>query len=81
MSHGGLLSILSEIRCKLLILKATNSEWVEPQKLCDDTFEVYKANCKSFEMVEVEGNHFVPLSNPTAVAPHIDRFLVTNRDS
>jgi len=74
-SHDAILSILPNIRCKLLLFKAKDSDWVEPLKLCEDTMSIYKKNCKSYEYIEVPGNHFVPLTNPTAIASHINQFL------
>jgi len=74
-----MLAILSSMRCKMLLIKAIDSEWEESEKLCSDTFNIYRANCKSYELVDAPGNHFIPLTNPSGIASHINRFLISDR--
>ncbi|XP_054724139.1 probable serine hydrolase [Uloborus diversus] len=78
-SHEDLMAYMKRVQCNTLIIIGKKSIIFKSRtpEVLDDFINLYKQNCKSFKMVEVDGNHFVHLNNPELVAPHINEFLAT----
>lgn len=74
-SHEQCFAILEKIRCEILLIKAKNAPWFEPEDLCRQAMDVYQRNCASYEFVEIDGNHFVHLNEPEKIADKINQFL------
>lgn len=65
---------LSSIKCELLIILGTNGLGLE-KEYDNDFYDLYKSKCKSFDVVYVNGDHYIHLTNPKEVAPHINQFF------
>ncbi|CAG2178088.1 unnamed protein product [Oppiella nova] len=65
---------LSGIKCELLIINAKSGLFTD-RELQKVFIEMYADKCPKFEYLEVDGDHYVHLTRPHDVAPHIKRFL------
>lgn len=76
-SHDDLKAFMRRVKCNMLIVLGNQSIIFRSRtpEVLDDFIKIYKENCKSFQIVKVDGNHFVHLNNPDHVAPHIDTFF------
>jgi len=74
-------TLLSEIRCPLLIVKARDAPWFEAKETCLKAIEIYKKNCSSFEFAEFDGNHFIHLNEPEKIADTVSRFLLEQKSA
>jgi pimeloyl-ACP methyl ester carboxylesterase len=72
-------SLLSEIRCPLLIVKAKDAPWFEAKEVCLKAIDIYKQHCSSFEFAEFDGNHFIHLNEPEKIAETVSRFFLEQR--
>jgi len=67
--------IKNNINCHLKIIKAKQGPYYEPTKILEEFKTYYKQQCKSFEYVEVEGQHHVHMDHPERIASHINEFF------
>lgn len=76
-SHEDLKAYMRRIKSNMMILLGNKSYIYRSRtpEVLDDFIKIYKENCKSFDVIKVDGNHFVHLNNPENVAPHIDAFF------
>ena len=65
----------SNIKCPMMLLKATNSSWYMQDEVAKRLIKVYKNNNPNFEMHKIEGGHHVHLNNPERVSDLINGFL------
>lgn len=65
------------LKCHVLMFEASDGYMYDEdnREQLEENLRIYKRVAKSFEMVHVEGTHYVHLNNPERVAPHIRRFL------
>lgn len=76
-SHDDLKVFMRRIKCNMLMILGDKSFiYRTPEvRLLDDFIRIYEQNCQYFDIVTVDGNHFVHLNNPELVAPSINRFF------
>jgi len=67
--------IKNNINCHLKIIKAKQGPYYEPAEILEEFKTYYKQQCKSFEYVEVEGQHHVHMDHPERIASHINDFF------
>lgn len=70
-----LISYLSNIRCRLMIIRAKNTHLTLKCEFDNEFIEFYRTKCKEFHFIKVDGDHYVHLTNPNNVSIHIDNFL------
>lgn len=81
-SHEDLKVYMKQIICRMLIVVGTKSVFrSRTPEVTGDFLNIYKDHCKSLDVVQVEGNHFVHLNNPERVAPHVDAFFKAHSDN
>ncbi|GBL90253.1 Serine hydrolase-like protein [Araneus ventricosus] len=81
-THDGLKAFLRNMRCNLLIILGKDTpELYGLREGIDDFLNLYKETCKNFQLVEIDGNHYVHLNNPERVAPLVDNFFHQNLSS
>ncbi|XP_023224500.1 serine hydrolase-like protein 2 [Centruroides sculpturatus] len=68
-------SLISNIRCGLLLIKAKRSPIFSDQESYNEFLKLYSEKCSRFEYVEIDGNHFIHLSYPERIAPIINAFI------
>lgn len=66
---------LSNIKCKLLVIKAKDGIKLDEDEVTSEFIKVYRNNCSSFSYAEVEGQHHVHLCQPQFASPVITSFL------
>ncbi|XP_054161628.1 serine hydrolase-like protein [Oppia nitens] len=69
-----LLGLFSGLKCELMIINGKNGLFTD-RDLQKRFLELYQNNCKKFVYVEVDGDHYVHLTSPQKVVPHIKQFL------
>lgn len=67
-------AIISNIKCDLLLIKA--KQHVFNNEISNNIFKLFQTKCKSFKIVQIDGNHFVHLNNPERIAPIVKSFLL-----
>lgn len=67
--------IISNLKCDLLLIKAKESPIYTDEESLKEFLEIYKTKCKTFKLVEVEGDHFVHMNNPKSIASVVNPFL------
>lgn len=72
-------AIISNVRCHLLLIKAKELSRPTDEESLNEFLELYRRNCKTFKLIEVEGNHFVHLNNPERIAPIVKSFLLNTK--
>ncbi|XP_035205683.1 serine hydrolase-like protein isoform X2 [Stegodyphus dumicola] len=77
LSHEDLKAFMCRLKCNLLIILGKNSKIFlsRTPEVLEEFLNIYRHNCKNFDLVKVEGNHFVHLNHPDRVAPYIDKFF------
>ncbi|XP_054159164.1 probable serine hydrolase [Oppia nitens] len=71
MDSNALYNYLESIECHLIIIKAKNGVKLDPQEVNDRFIELYIRKCKSFKLIQVEGQHHVHLISPETVLPFV----------
>lgn len=66
---------LTNIKCKLLVIKANDGIKLDEDEVTDEFIKVYRKNCSSFTYAKIEGQHHVHLCQPQLVSPVITSFL------
>ncbi|GFS64658.1 serine hydrolase-like protein [Nephila pilipes] len=77
-SHEDLKGILKNLQCNLFIILGKDTPNIfktRSPEVIDEFLDLYKEICKTYRLVEIDGNHFVHLNNPERVAPLIDEFF------
>ncbi|XP_023209729.1 probable serine hydrolase [Centruroides sculpturatus] len=67
-------TIISNVKCDVLLIKGTESSYTTNENV-NELLEIYKAKCPTFEMVKLEGNHYVHFCNPQLVASLVNSFM------
>lgn len=70
-----LLAYLSDIRCRLLIVRAKQRHHTLRCEHDGAFLDMYRESCSDFTYQEVEGDHYVHLTHPGRVAPFIRQLL------
>ena len=65
-----------QIKCPLLVVKATDSQWYMSEEEANRILHVYKTHNPNFTFVKVEGGHHVHLNEPNKVGPVLKKFLL-----
>jgi pimeloyl-ACP methyl ester carboxylesterase len=78
-SHEDSYDILSNIRCRILLLKAKEGPDFENTNVIERVMEIYRKKASEFEFIEVGGNHFFHLNQPEESANHINRFFLKQK--
>jgi len=65
-----------QIKCPLLVVKATDSPWYMSEEEANRILHVYKTHNPNFTYVKVEGGHHVHLNEPNKVGPVLKKFLL-----
>jgi hypothetical protein len=79
MDSEALLNYLQNIECELIIIKAKNGIQLDPQEVNQKFIQLYERKCKTFKLIEVEGQHHVHLIEPQNVVSFItNEFNITN---
>jgi pimeloyl-ACP methyl ester carboxylesterase len=68
--------LIANIRCPLLIIRASNGLKNFTEKVLGEYLDIYRSSSQDFRIVDVEGTHHVHLTHPERVAPHILQFLL-----
>lgn len=66
---------LKKLQCQMYVIKARNGIKLDEEDVNRDFISLYSSVCKSFKLIEVEGEHHVHLCDPDAVAHAIDNIL------
>lgn len=80
-SYAVMKQIVSNIQCNLLLIKAKNSPLYSDEKSYNEFLKLYSENCKKFEFIEIDGNHFIHLSYPERIVPIINKFIENNHSN
>lgn len=76
LSHDDLKAYMRRLNCNLLIIVGKHSGLKnKAPEILNNILDIYREVCNSFQIVEVDGNHFVHLNEPWQVAPHINSFF------
>ena len=75
LTHGQLMSVVQEVRCRTVLFKALKRE----MQIDDALFEVYARSIRNIEIFEVNTSHYVHADIPEKVAQIIQEFLVSTR--
>jgi len=67
-----------QIKCPMLIVKATDSQFYMSDEDASRILHVYKTHNPHFHYHRVEGGHHIHLNEPAKVAPLINKFLKAN---
>lgn len=67
-------SFLREIKCPATLMIA-NSGWPFPKEYFYKCVDVLKESSPEFELIKADGDHHIHLTNPTAIADHVSKFL------
>lgn len=70
-----LLTYLADLRCRLLILRAKSTHHTLRCPHERPFLDQYSLKCKEFTYREVDGDHYVHLTNPENVVDYIEKFL------
>ena len=70
-----------QIKCPLLVVKATDSPWYMSEEEANRILHVYKTHNPNFNFVRVEGGHHVHLNEPNKVGPVLKKFLLKDFNS
>lgn len=68
--------LVTNIRCPLLIIRASNGLKNFTEDVLKEYLDIYQASSADFRIVNVAGSHHVHLTHPERVAPHIHEFLL-----
>lgn len=81
------MAFVQNVSCPLTLFDFKDSQWEivlhtrDEQvhkmmlKVRKEAFEIYQKNCRSFELIEVEGRHHAHLDHPEVVAAKVNHFL------
>ena len=65
----------SNIKCPMMLLKATGSHYYMKKELAKRIINVYRNHNPNFEIHKIDGGHHVHMTNPERVSGLINEFL------
>lgn len=75
LSHENCLYYIKQISAPHLYIKTDDQTYDEDATIFNEVIDLFKKHCRHFEMLNVEGTHYVHLNNPELIASQIGVFL------
>ncbi|KAJ6215405.1 hypothetical protein RDWZM_009905 [Blomia tropicalis] len=75
MNADRMLTYLSNIRCRLMIIRARGRHHTLRCEHDTQFIQMYHKSCDDFQFIEVDGDHYVHLTQPENVVEHVCQFI------
>lgn len=75
-----LMHLLCGINCRLLIIRARQTHHTLRSHYDQEFLHFYSEHCSEFRYIEVDGDHYVHLTNPNILSKHVIDFIQPELD-